>query len=86
VLVLARADVCFIVGGCDTLEGDPLARLKMTHDGIVQRDQMIVQACVDRGIPVVLTLSGGYSPDAWRAQYRSIANLIDVFGSAGTQR
>ncbi len=76
----ADADICFIVGGCDTLEGDPLASLRMTHGGIVDRDQRIVEECVKRNIPVVLTLSGGYSPDAWKSQYLSIRNLIKRYG------
>ncbi|MDP1560986.1 MAG: hypothetical protein Q8M16_06285 [Pirellulaceae bacterium] len=68
-------DICFIVAGCDTLAGDPLANLEMSHEGIVKRDEMIVAACVQRNIPVVFTLSGGYSRDAWLAQYKSIKNL-----------
>lgn len=75
-------DICFIVGGCDTLAGDPLASLKMTPAGIVSRDAMIVRHCVDRNVPVVLTLSGGYSPDAWKAQYESIKNLIETYSLA----
>jgi histone deacetylase 11 len=75
----AKADVCFIVGGCDPLAGDPLASLEMTHAGIVKRDQAIVDACVKRKMPVVLTLSGGYSPDAWKSQYLSIKNLIEKY-------
>ena len=76
----ADADICFIVGGCDPLDGDPLAGLKMTHAGIAKRDHAIVEACVERNLPVVLTLSGGYSPDAWKSQYLSIKNLIEVYG------
>jgi histone deacetylase 11 len=84
VLEQAEADVCLIVGGCDTLDGDPLANLKMTHQGIVQRDAWIVQECVKRKLPVVFTTSGGYSADAWQAQYKSIANLIRVYGITGS--
>jgi histone deacetylase 11 len=51
----------------------------MTHDGIVKRDAQIVAACVKRKIPVVLTLSGGYSKGAWEAQYKSIRNLIETY-------
>ncbi len=76
VLDRAAADICFVVAGCDTLSGDPLASLEMTHDGIVRRDGMIIQACVNRNLPVVLTLSGGYSQRAWEAQYKSIASLV----------
>lgn len=80
VFARADADICFIVGGCDPLAGDPLASLEMTHEGIKNRDAIIVENCVKRKIPVVLTLSGGYSQDAWRAQYLSVRNLIEMYG------
>jgi histone deacetylase 11 len=75
----SKADICFIVGGCDTLKGDPLASLQMTKSGIVKRDHAIIEACVKRKIPVVLTLSGGYSPKAWESQYLSIKNLVETY-------
>jgi histone deacetylase 11 len=82
VLVKADADICFVVGGCDPLAGDPLASLEMTPAGIVERDDLIVATCVSRKLPVVMTLSGGYSPEAWRSQYLSIKNLIEKYGLA----
>lgn len=78
----ARPDIVFIVGGCDTLSGDPLAQLAMTEQGIARRDKAIVQACVERKVPVVLTLSGGYSKNAWHAQYLSIKSIIEAYGMA----
>lgn len=79
VLDEADADICIIVGGCDTLAADPLASVEMTIDGIVARDAAIVKACVDRKLPVVFTLSGGYSKEAWKAQYLSVRNLIETY-------
>ena len=82
VLENADADICFIVAGCDTLAGDPLAQLEMTHEGICKRDMIIIQHCVDRKIPVVYTTSGGYSKDAWKAQHKSIKAILREFGVA----
>lgn len=79
VLDKANADVCFIVAGCDTLSTDPLASLQMTPEGVVERDSAIVAECIKRRLPVVFTLSGGYSPDAWRTQYLSIKNLLEAY-------
>lgn len=72
----SKPDIVFHVAGCDALEGDPLASGKMTHEGILKRDAMIANACKKRGVPYVMTLSGGYSKDAWDAQYKSIRALI----------
>ena len=76
----ARPDIVFLVAGCDTLAGDPLASLSMTEQGIAERDAMVIDACVRRNVPVVMTLGGGYSADAWRAQYRSIRRVIETHG------
>ena len=86
VLDRARPDIVFIQAGCDTLDGDPLANLTMTPDGIVRRDAVVIDACVARNIPVVMTLGGGYSPRAWEAQYLSVARTLDKHALAGRPR
>ncbi|MEZ5304651.1 MAG: histone deacetylase [Verrucomicrobiales bacterium] len=72
----ARPDIVFYVAGCDTLAGDPLASLTMTAGGIVARDRRVIGACRLRGIPVVVTLGGGYSEHAWEAQFQSIRAIL----------
>jgi len=57
----ARADVLFYQGGVDPLAGDALGRLRLTHAGLRARDRMVLASARDRGIPVVLTLGGGYA-------------------------
>ena len=74
---VSKPDIVFIIGGCDTLNDDPLASLNMTEDGIVKRDWMVIEACLERSVPVVMTLAGGYSENAWHAQYLSIKNIIE---------
>jgi len=76
----ARPDIVFLQAGCDTLAGDPLARLQMTPDGIVRRDAMVIDACVKRGVPVVMVMGGGYSPSAWKVQYASVSRTLDKHG------
>lgn len=80
VLDAARPDLVFYQAGADVLAGDPLAGLALTPEGLVRRDAMVLDACMDRGIPVVLTLGGGYQDNAWRAQYDSIARTIRTYG------
>ena len=71
-------DILFYVAGCDMLNGDPLASIAMTEEGIVKRDALVITACKKRNIPVVMVLAGGYSPNAWRAQYKSIKNILQI--------
>jgi acetoin utilization deacetylase AcuC-like enzyme len=57
----ARADILLYQGGVDPLAQDALGRLRLTHDGLRARDRIVFTAARDRGIPVVLTLGGGYA-------------------------
>ena len=72
----SKPDIVFHVAGCDALTADPLANAQMTAAGISKRDMMVVEACRKHGVPYVMTLAGGYSKDAWKAQYQSIKSII----------
>ena len=74
--VKSQPDIVFHVAGCDSLKGDPLASGKMTHEGIAKRDAMVLAACKKHNVPYVMALSGGYSKDAWKAQYKSIREIL----------
>ena len=73
----SKPDIVLLVGGCDTIKDDPLASLSMTEEGIVKRDWMVIDECIKRNVPVVMTLAGGYSKNAWHVQYSSIRNIIE---------
>jgi acetoin utilization deacetylase AcuC-like enzyme len=55
-----RPQALFFQSGVDGLACDKLGRLALTHDGLQRRDQMVLSACRDEQIPVVVTLGGGY--------------------------
>ena len=61
VLDRARPDVLFFQAGVDPLEHDLLGRLKLTEAGLRLRDRIVASASRDCGIPLVLTLGGGYA-------------------------
>lgn len=50
----------FYQAGADPHEGDRLGRLKVSAAGLAERDRRVFAACHARGIPVVLTMGGGY--------------------------
>jgi acetoin utilization deacetylase AcuC-like enzyme len=54
-----RPDVIFYQSGVDGLAGDRLGRLALTLEGLQQRDRLVLDA--SRGIPLVITLGGGYA-------------------------
>jgi acetoin utilization deacetylase AcuC-like enzyme len=47
--------------GVDPLAEDKLGRLALTFDGLYRRDRLVLSACRERGLPVALTLGGGYA-------------------------
>ena len=50
----------FYVAGADPHEGDRLGRLKLTTAGLAVRDEIVLQTLVERGIPAVVLMAGGY--------------------------
>jgi len=56
-------DIVFYLAGADPYEGDRLGRLKVTIDGLRARDRMVFDRCRTEGLPVVITMSGGYAAD-----------------------
>jgi acetoin utilization deacetylase AcuC-like enzyme len=53
----------FYLAGADPYEGDRLGRLKLTAAGLAERDRRVFEALRRRGIPVVMTMAGGYGHD-----------------------
>jgi acetoin utilization deacetylase AcuC-like enzyme len=53
-------DLVYYQAGADPYEGDRLGRLKLTAAGLAERDRRVFAACRARGLPVVLTMGGGY--------------------------
>ena len=81
VIDCSRPDLVILQAGCDTLAGDPLADLCMTQEGIVARDGYVADTCTRRGIPLAMTLGGGYSRQAWKVQHASIRRILETRGS-----
>ncbi len=53
----------FYLAGADPHERDRLGRLKLSADGLAERDRRVFDACRARGIALVLTMAGGYGHD-----------------------
>jgi len=68
------AELAFYLGGVDVARGDRYGKLALTDDGIRARDSYALARLRDAGIPVALTLAGGYAPTPLRtAELHSIA-------------
>lgn len=58
------------LAGADPYEGDRLGRLKLTKAGLAERDRRVLQAAFGRGIPLAVTMAGGYG--------RNIDDTVDI--------
>ncbi len=55
--------LAFYLAGADPHENDRLGRLKLTTAGLAERDRRVLAALRQRGIPVALSMAGGYGRD-----------------------
>lgn len=56
----AMPGLAFFVAGADPHENDRLGRLKLSFEGLAERDRTVFQALRERGIPVAVSMAGGY--------------------------
>jgi len=60
--VIAHAPQCvFYLAGADPFHDDQLGGLRLTMDGLRQRDRMVMETMRAAGVPLVVTLAGGYA-------------------------
>ena len=62
--------------GTDVLAGDPLGGMSITAEGIMKRDEFVFRSAIDRKIPILMLLSGGYTRKSSGVIGRSIENIL----------
>jgi len=56
-------DLVYYQAGIDSSQHDRLGRLQLTQEGLRERNTAVYKAALDRGIPLVVTMGGGYPKD-----------------------
>jgi acetoin utilization deacetylase AcuC-like enzyme len=84
-----KPQAVFYLAGADPYEGDRLGRLKLTIDGLHQRDRLALTRCRSANIPVVITMSGGYADDVdaivtIHTNTIRVASTLDTFCTPAT--
>jgi acetoin utilization deacetylase AcuC-like enzyme len=51
----------FYLAGADPYEDDQLGGLRLTRSGLRRRDRLVIEAVGRAGVPLVITLAGGYA-------------------------
>jgi acetoin utilization deacetylase AcuC-like enzyme len=62
ILASLPADLVFYLAGVDVVQGDRYGRLALTDMGLRRRERHVLESCRRAGLPVVITIAGGYAP------------------------
>ncbi len=74
-----RPDLVFYLAGADPYRGDQLGALRLSRNGLRTRDRTVLEACRARGIPVAVTLAGGYAmhlSDTVEIHYATVCEAV----------
>ena len=75
-----RPGLVVYLAGCDVAADDAIGNWKLTADGILARDRMVVELVRGHAARLVAVLAGGYGDGAWRYSARFFSWLLS--GSA----
>ena len=59
----AGADLAIYLAGADPYKDDRFGRLALTKKGLAQRDCIVFRSCLEAGLPIAVTMAGGYAPN-----------------------
>jgi acetoin utilization deacetylase AcuC-like enzyme len=59
----ARPALAIYLAGADPYYDDRLGRLALTKQGLLERDRLVLETCARAGVPVAVTMAGGYARD-----------------------
>ncbi len=79
----ARADLAVYLAGADPYEDDRLGRLSVSQRGLAERDRLVFEACRAAGLPVAVTMAGGYArrvEDTAAIHFQTVALACAMLG------
>ncbi len=65
-----KPELVLYQAGVDVLSTDRLGTLGMSKNGCRERDRLVFQACREHGVPIAVTMGGGYS--------ERVADVVDA--------
>jgi acetoin utilization deacetylase AcuC-like enzyme len=77
----AQADFALYLAGADPFVGDRLGRLAVSKAGLAARDRWVLETCRSRGLPVAITMAGGYArhlPDTVEIQFNTVRTAWEL--------
>jgi len=66
----SEADLAIYVSGADPFSGDRLGHMALSKDGLIRRDRLVLSMCWQAGLPVAITMAGGYA--------KAVEDTVDI--------
>jgi acetoin utilization deacetylase AcuC-like enzyme len=79
-VLAARPQLVFYLAGADPFEDDPLGGLRLTRAGLRERDRLVIDSVRTSGIPLVVTLAGGYARNVQDTVAIHVATIEEALG------
>jgi len=70
VLYHFQPDLVIYQSGADPFIGDKLGKLALTKEGLARRDRLVLEMCRSEGLPVAVTMGGGYA--------ENVEDIVDI--------
>jgi acetoin utilization deacetylase AcuC-like enzyme len=81
-------EILFYLAGADPYAGDQLGGLRLSIEGLLRRDRLVLSAARERRIPVCITLAGGYAvnvEDTITIHANTVRVAKELFGPAASR-
>ena len=65
-----KADLVIYLAGADPYLDDRFGRISLTKEGLAKRDRLVFQHLHQAGLPVAITMAGGYA--------RKVQDAVDI--------
>lgn len=75
-------DFVFYLAGADSYSDDQLGRLSLSMNGLVKRDKAVAEKTFCHGIPICVTLAGGYAvnvEDTAKIHFNTVQVFLEEF-------
>jgi histone deacetylase 11 len=76
----SRVSLGIYNAGSDIYADDQLGALHVSSEGVLERDRFVLGQLVDRRIPTMVLLSGGYSRESYRLVARMAMHVLERWG------
>jgi acetoin utilization deacetylase AcuC-like enzyme len=80
-LEAARPDLAIYLAGADPYFDDRLGRLALSKNGLAERDRLVFHYCRAAGIPIAITMAGGYArhvEDTVDIQFQTVVAAVEL--------